>query len=252
MNAISHSPSAARPFLTAEWRHLAMLNYEVDRSLLDPLVPRGTELDTWDGAALASMVGFRFLDTRVLGLPIPWHRNFDEVNLRFYVRRKGEDGEWRRGVVFVKEIVPRAAIAVVARVRYNEPYVALPMRHCVNMDGADEGRAGSVLYEWHHAGQWHRIFACTDGPPAPSEPGSEEEFVTEHYWGYTAQRDGGTKEYRVEHPRWNVWRATETSFDCEVAALYGAGFVEGLSCKPRSAFVADGSAVSVLSGVRVA
>src|SRR6185503_10439864 len=104
---------------TAHWRFLMMLNYEVDPSVLHPLVPRGTELDTWHGRTYASVVGFLFLDTRVLGLAIPFHRDFEEVNLRFYVRRR-EAEAWRRGVVFIKEIVPRWAIATVARVAYNE------------------------------------------------------------------------------------------------------------------------------------
>jgi uncharacterized protein YqjF (DUF2071 family) len=77
-----------------------MLNYEVEPERLMPLVPKGTELDTHDGKTFVSMVGFLFLNTRVMGLAIPFHRDFEEINLRFYVRRKAEDG-WRRGVVFV-------------------------------------------------------------------------------------------------------------------------------------------------------
>src|SRR5688500_20378255 len=121
-----------KPFLTANWRYLAMLNFAVDPKILQPLIPSETELDFHDGQTFLSVVGFLFLDTRVLGVPIPLHRDFEEVNLRFYVRRRGPEG-WRRGVVFVKEIVPRPAIATVARVLYNEPYVALPMRHSVEI-----------------------------------------------------------------------------------------------------------------------
>src|SRR3954468_20670393 len=121
-----------RIFLAAEWRYLAMLNYQVDPAILHPHLPRGTELDIWNGRHYISLVGFRFLNTRVLGVPIPFHRNFEEVNLRFYVRRKGPEG-WRRGVVFIAEIVPRFAIAAVARLFYNENYVALPTRHKLDL-----------------------------------------------------------------------------------------------------------------------
>lgn len=237
-----------RPFLTAEWRYLAMLNYEVAPELLAPLVPAGTELDEWDGRALASMVGFRFLATRVLGVPVPGHRDFDEVNLRFYVRRRETGGAWRRGVVFVKEIVPRMAIAAVARLCYNEPYVALQMRHEIEMAGAARGGPGRVAYAWRYRGRWNRLAARTEGAPAAIVDGSEEEFIAEHYWGYTAQRRGGCKEYQVEHPRWSVWRVAESELDCDVAALYGAGFAEQLAGRPRSAFVADGSEVAVHRG----
>ena len=239
-----------RPFLTAEWRWLAMLQYEVEPHVLRPLVPRGTELDAWEGRTLVSVVGFRFLDTRVLGTPIPFHRHFDEVNLRFYVRRRDPEG-WRRAVVFVQEIVPRLAIAVVARLWYNEPYIALPMRHTIALDGAEAGERGRVRYEWRHAGRWAHLGVETDGIPTRPAPGSQEEFVSEHYWGYTTQRDGGCLEYRVAHPAWRVWGTRGASLQCDVGRLYGAPLARFLIGPPCSAFLADGSEVAVYRGKRV-
>ena len=244
--------SRPRPFLTASWRHLAMVNYEVPAALLLPLVPSGTELDSWGGATLASVVGFRFLDTRVLGVPIPGHRDFDEVNLRFYVRRRAENGAWRRAVVFVRELVPRRAIALLARWCYNEPYTAVPMRHELDMAPAAEGLPGRATYAWRLGGRWHRLEVRTAGAPSIPDPGSEATFITEHYWGYSAQRDGGSKEYQVEHPPWRVWRATAAQFDCDVAAVYGQAFAECLGAPARSAFVAEGSGVTVHGGRRLA
>jgi len=242
--------AAERPagrFLTARWQTLVMLNYAVDPAVLRPLVPRGTELDAWNGTTFVSMVGFLFLDTRVLGVPIPFHRDFEEVNLRFYTRHKGPEG-WRRGVTFVKEIVPRAAIAAAANALYNERYVALPMRHRVDVDVG----AGRAEYGWRHGGRWHSLRASFRGEPRPLQPGSEAEFITEHYWGYTAQRDGGTVEYRVEHPSWRVWQAADAALDCDVASLYGADFAGFLAAPPTSAFVAEGSPVIVRRGRRIA
>lgn len=234
-------------FLTAEWRALVMLNYVVDPAILAPRVPVGVTLDTWQGQTLVSMVGFRFLRTRLMGAPVPFHTDFDEVNLRFYVRRDTPT-EARRGVVFVKEIVPLPALAWVARAVYNENYVALPMRHVVSLPttAADRGR---IAYEWRLNGHWNHLAAAIEGEPSPLAPGSEAEFITEHYWGYARQRDGSTLEYGVEHPRWNVWRATSAAFECDVAALYGAEFAPFLSRPPTSAFVADGSPVVVRRGV---
>lgn len=231
-----------RVFLTAEWRSLAMLNYEVAPGLLRPLVPAGTELDTWEGRTYVSLVGFLFLKTRVLGVPIPFHRDFEELNLRFYVRREAPDGP-RRGVVFVKEVVPRLAIATVARLVYNENYVARRMRHRRVENG--------VTYEWRNAGQWNRLGVETDGPPRPLEPGSEAEFITEHYWGYARQRDGGTVEYQVEHPPWRVWAATSWTLDTDAASLYGPELGEALRREPVSAFLAEGSAIVVRRGSRM-
>jgi len=232
-------------FLTAEWRHLAMLNFDVDPKVLLPLVPAETELDDWQGRTFVSVVGFLFLNTRVFGVAIPWHRNFEEVNLRFYVRRKASDG-WRRGVVFVKELVPRAAIALTARIVYGENYTAVPMRH--RIDRANGTTPGAVSYSWRFQGRQNRMELTISGDAAEARGGSDVEFITEHYWGYARRRGGRTMEYRVEHPRWRVSRATEARLDCDVEGLYGSGFVEFLQAPPASAFLADGSEVTVLRG----
>jgi uncharacterized protein YqjF (DUF2071 family) len=220
-----------------------MVNFVVDPSVLEPLVPAGTELDLWQGRAYVSVVGFRFLNTRVRGIPVPFHRNFDEVNLRFYVRRR-VGSEWRKGVAFVKEIVPRRAIAFVARALYNENYVLMPMRSSVIIPG-------KVRYEWRHAGAWEGISASVVGKPYRAEFSSEETFITEHYWGYARQRDGSTVEYAVEHEPWRVWRCEDPALACQVARLYGEAFAPFLANRPSSAFVADGSAVVVRKGVRL-
>jgi uncharacterized protein len=226
-------------FLTAEWRHLVMLNYAVDRDLLQPLVPHGAELDRFQGQTFLSVVGFRFTRTRVCGVPIPLHTDFEEVNLRFYVRRRTNDG-WRRGVVFVRELVPRRAIAFVARTFYGEPYSALPMRHRI-----EHSLSGiRVEYAWRRSTRWESLSAAATGQPQSIATGSEEEFITEHYWGYTA-RISGCNEYQVEHPRWQVWTATEAALDADIAGLYGSRFVSSLSGHPTTAFIADGSPIVV-------
>ena len=230
-------------FLTAEWRQLAMLNYEIDPAVLSPFVPPGTQLDSWGGKTYVSMVAFMFLKTRVRGIAIPFHRNFEEINLRFYVRRLGENG-WQRGVVFIKEIVPRFAIAAVARIFYNENYIALPTRHTLEMS-ADEITAD---YAWRLKGRWNRLRVKTIGAPRLAEPGSLQEFITEHYRGYAAQKNPGCIEYRVEHPKWRIWQTQAALLDCDVEMLYGDKFTPFLEAAPSSAFLAEGSEVVVYEG----
>jgi hypothetical protein len=234
------------PFLTAEWRWLAMLNYEIDPAVLAAFVPAGTELDSHAGKTYASMVGFHFRRTRLHGWAIPFHTDFEEVNLRFYVRRK-VDGEVRRGVVFVKELVPRRAIAWTARWIYNENYEAVPMSHRHNKYGLDR----RASYEWQFAGQEDSIDLRVDTEPFLPNADSHEAFITEHYWGYVRQRDGSTLEYQVEHPQWRVWTAREATLSCDVEALYGKAFVPFLCAAPASAFLAEGSKVAVYPGMRI-
>jgi uncharacterized protein len=236
----------AAPFLTAQWRNLVMLNYELDPRVLAARVPRGCELDAWAGRTFVSMVGFQFFDTRVRGVAFPFHRHFEEVNLRFYVRRKSE-GAWRRGVVFVKELVPRWATAMVARRVYGENYIALPMRHSVEI-AADAG-ASSASYQWRRGGGWEGIAARFSGEPKLAAEESEHSFITEHYWGYAGGEGRASLEYQVEHPRWRVWEASWAELRCDVQSLYGEEFADALAGRPSTAFIAEGSAVVVRRGL---
>jgi len=228
-----------KPFLTANWRYLAMLNFVVDPAIIAPLVPPGTELDYENGETFVSVVGFLFLDTRLLGLPIPLHRDFEELNLRFYVRKKSAD-TWRRGVVFIRELVPRRALALVARACYGENYLALPMKQ--EMEHAELGIEEG--YSWRRGSKWESLGMTATGEPQNIPAGSHEEFITEHYWGYTCMRTG-CSEYRVEHPRWKIWNAKTFQLRAAVATLYGAQFAETLAAPPRSAFIAEGSPITV-------
>ncbi len=248
-----------RVFLSAEWSSLAMLNYRVDADLLRPYVPAGTELDFFQGQTFISLVGFRFPGGRacVGACLFPGHTDFDEVNLRFYVRRE-EAASLVRGVAFIREIVPRWAIAAIARRVYHEPYVCLPMRHAVELDSTGI----QVQYEWRSEGRWNRLHARGSGTPVYPGDGSLDQFITEHYWGYTnwgytAHGRGGviqtrTAEYRVTHPPWRVWVAATAGFDGDGVELYGQGFAAILRGRPDSAFIAEGSPVTVSMGRRLA
>ena len=228
-----------QPFLTANWRYLAMLNYVVDPHILAPFVPPATEIDFENGETFLSVVGFLFLDTRLLGLPIPLHRDFEEVNLRFYVRRKSAD-TWRRGVVFIRELVPRRAIALVARTFYGENYLALSMKHEIKHRDSNL----KVEFSWRRGRKWESLKMNAAGEPQTIPAGSHAEFITEHYWGYTSLRNG-SGEYRVDHPRWKIWNASEFELNADIATLYGQQFAETLNQPPRSAFIADGSPIAI-------
>jgi uncharacterized protein YqjF (DUF2071 family) len=235
-------------FLTAEWRHVAMLNYEVDPALLVPHLPKGTELDTHRGRHFLSLVGFLFLDTHVLGLPALFHQNFEEVNLRFYVRRKvGE--EMRSGVVFLREMVPLTLVSEIAKLTYNEPYRTVPMQHTLV---ETNGKLQSVEFLFGRPRDQCRLALHLDGVAQEIQRGSDEEFLSVRHWGYTKQRDGGTIEYRVEHPRWRVWTDARWELDGPLGEFCDKPFADILSGVPASAFVADGSAVTVHLPERIA
>jgi uncharacterized protein YqjF (DUF2071 family) len=226
-----------------------LLSYEVDPGVLARYLPRGIELDTWDDRCLISMVGLQFRDTRVLRVPVAFYRGYPQVNLRFYVRRWA-GGQWRPGVVFIKQIVPRKLVALVARRVYQEKFIAAPVRHWVEA-GPDAERVRRVSYQWFSPPAWNRMSMSVSGEPELSGVGSLEEFVAERYYGYNQQRDGSTLEYRIEHPRWRIWHADRPELICDVERLYGTDFAESLSRQPVSAFAAEGSEVAVYQGVRL-
>lgn len=227
-------------FLTAAWRKLAIINYEIDPQILAPYVPTGTELDSWQGKHYVSLIGFRFLDTKVLGVKIPWHVNFEEVNLRFYVRRKAPEG-WRRGVVFIKEIVPKPAITWVANTLYQEHYETRPMRSSWEV-GEEQQR---IVYEWRRDKMWNKIDLLASSQGQALVAGSAEEFITEHYWGYAAPGAHKTNEYEVTHPRWEVYEVLEHNIVVDFVANYGQDFAFLQNAKAASAMLAEGSAITV-------
>lgn len=231
-----------KKFLTARWQDLIMANYEIAPEILQSRVPAGTALDFHNGKCYASLVAFMFLDTRVLGIPVPFHINFEEVNLRFYVRRETEN-EVRRGVCFVKEIVPRLAIATVARVFYGEPYEAWRMSHSKTEN--------ELSYAWWKVGSTNRIkvrIGKNAGVPAENSHG---EFIIEHYWGYTKRGAGRTDEYKVEHPKWELFEIKDYEIEADFGRLYGEEFAFLNDAKPASIFMAKGSEVSVYKGAKL-
>ena len=246
---VSSDQARAKPTLvTAEWRWLVMLNYSIDPGTLKSFIPAGTELDSWSGRTLISVVGFRFLKTRIRGLPVLYHQDFEEINLRFYVRRRVEDG-WRRGVVFIREVVSRRLIALMARWLYNENYVVCPTTS--RLVQPTDSKVGRVEYGWNCRGEPIKIQAAYGDTPQCPSVGSEEEFITEHYWGYSTQRDGSCLEYQVEHPKWTVWRASQALLVGDVTSFCGPELGAALSAKPSSAFVSNGSEVAVRQGAKL-
>lgn len=248
-------------FLSARWKHLLMLNWTVDPALLQAFVPEGTVLDQHGGATWISLVAFMFLDTRLKGVAVPLHTDFEEINLRLYVRRPEPDPargtDSRRGVVFVRELVPRPALAAVARWAYNERYRSTRMWHRRRLgedalpDTEPLARGQRLVYGWRAPQGRVEVAATVAGPAADLVQGSHEQFIAEHYWGYARQRDGGTVEYEVTHPSWQVHPVRQVAVSGELAWEYGDELGSALDRAPDTAFVAAGSEVAVKGGARL-
>jgi uncharacterized protein YqjF (DUF2071 family) len=234
-------------FLKAQWKNLALINYEIDATRLEKYVPNGTEIDFWNDRCYISLVSFMFEDVKILGLKIPFHINFEEVNLRFYVKRF-ENGEWKRGVVFIKEIVPKPALTIVANTIYKEHYQTLQMNHSISENKQEKI---DFVYQWKTENKWNTILIETQKEPIEIEANSEAEFITEHYFGYTKVNKEKTFEYEVKHPRWQQYRVTNHNLDVDFKKTYSKEFEFLNNQKPISVMLAVGSEISVENKKRI-
>jgi uncharacterized protein YqjF (DUF2071 family) len=188
-----------------------------------------------------SLVGFMFLKTKLRGITIPFHSNFPEVNLRFYVRYKINNA-WKRGVVFINEFVPKHAITFVANKLFNERYVTYKMKYKWEID-----ERLTIGYYWQKNSEWNKLEVTANSKFTELKVGSKEEFITEHYWGYSSIDENKTGEYEVAHPRWEIYPIENYNIDCNFKKLYGADF-EFLNHKqPASVFLAEGSPVIIFT-----
>jgi uncharacterized protein len=233
-------------FLEAEWRKLIMANYEVDPNLLLPHLPYKTALDTFHGKCYVSLVGFLFLNTKIKGIPIPFHSKFEEVNLRFYVTYPYEN-TMRRGAVFLSEIVPKRAITLVANTLFGESYIQRKMSHT----WVENSEYQEVSYSFFQGNLWHTMSILSQKESIEIAVGSEEEFIAEHYWGYSRRSKDFTTEYGVEHPRWRIYPTLKSTIAIDTALVYGKewGFLS--TSVPSSVFLIEGSEVIVRDGIRI-
>lgn len=229
-------------FLSAEWRKLILANYPVEKKIIQPYLPARTELDEWNGVVYVSLVGFMFLNTKTLGLRIPFHVNFPEVNLRFYVRVK-ENNQWKRGVVFIKEIVSKPAITFVANKFFNEHYATMPVKNYERI----ENDHLNIGYSWNYRKKWNRIEVEADRVSNPIVEGSKEEFITQHFWGYSSTKNQRTVEYEVAHPKWESYPVNNYVVDCDFKGLYGSSFSYLSEINPESVMLAEGSEIAIFN-----
>ena len=244
--------SLAAP-LTMSWRQLAFLNWRVAPALLQPYVPAGTELDLFEGSAYVSLVGLLYADVRILGVPVPLHDEFEGLNLRFYVRRS-VDGGIRRGVVFLRELATLPTVALPPRVLLREPFESRTMTHEHVFDPArGDAVAARVEYRWQQAdASWGRVAVEPGEERLPNSSGSEREFVTERYFSYTRQADGGTVEYTAHHRPWEVWKVKHWELAGNLGELAGPAVGAALGGAPTSALLADGAPVALEPPARIA
>ena len=227
-------------FLRAEWNNIIIASYAVPGEILQPYLPAQTELALFDGKVYLSLVGFMFLNTKVFGFSIPMHTDFPEVNLRFYVQRN-DNGKWKKGVVFIKEIVPKKAISFIANNLYGEKYVTLNMQH----QHEEKGENFEASYKWNYENKWNKISCITNKRSKPIIANSKEEFFADHYWGYSKSSNSKTYEYEVQHEKWNISQVISYDIDCDFGSVYGNEFALLNDKKPDSVLMTRGSDIKV-------
>ena len=229
-----------KTLLTAYWTNLLAATFEADETLLNKFLPRGTELNTWHGKYLISIVAFMFSKPAILNISAPFYRSFEEINLRFYVRYK-ENDQWKKGVVFIKEIAPARIIGLTAGWLYQENFIYLPLKHKFYANN----KCQYISYSCKVKNQWgHLNMVCSS---KDNEPGSErvQTFVRDHYWGYTKKSNNNTAEFLIEHRLWKIYQATDYDLNLNIGEIYGKDFTDLFLQKPISVILMDGSFTKV-------
>jgi len=227
-------------FLKANWENIIMANYLVPKSLLLPYLPKGIELDLFENNAYISLVGFMFKNTKLFNIPIPYFGTFEEINLRFYVKRKNNE-VFNRGVVFINETVPYKIVAYLANKLYNESYSTVRTKH----EWSFTNELKKIEYQWQVNKDWNRIYVEANTTSNTFVAGSLEEFIYEHYYGYAKVDKQETEEYKIHHPSWKVNTVLQSDINCDFKAMYGNDFGYLNTIKPHSVFIAEGSGVEV-------
>jgi hypothetical protein len=237
------SSSATQAFITAHWSDIAVINYEADPQLLRRFLPAGLELARYSDHHLLSLVSFRYRDTRMGGVRVPFYGQFIELYLGFFAQHERRN-EIHRGWVFIKKIVPGRVIAATGRILYNEEYIRRPMRELI--EHGTQQRPYRVRYEWKDGGSWHglEVRASALNPQSPAE-GSVEHYVTQNYGAFAKTKRGGTIEFPADHPTWDVWPSEYASLDGDAERIFDADIAGVLKAPHHSAFIASGSHVSL-------
>jgi hypothetical protein len=227
-------------FLSARWENLIMANYEVNPDVLIPYLPHGVELDFHNNKTYVSLVGFMFKRTSLFNIPIPFFGTFEEINLRFYVKRV-EGDSIKRGVVFINETVPHKIVAWLANKLYKEHYIAIPTKNAIEIKSLSK----NIRYDWKINKEWNHIAVDVANVKEQMLSGSIEEFIFEHYYGYTKIDEQHSQEYKVNHPRWQVNKVINYSINCDFQSMYGNDFSFLSDHQPDSVILAEGSEVTV-------
>jgi uncharacterized protein YqjF (DUF2071 family) len=226
-------------FLRANWENLIMANYEIEPSTLAPYLPKGVELDFYNNKTYVSLVGFMFKNTRLFGLPIPFFGSFEEINLRFYVK-KIENRKTKKGVVFINETVPFKIVALLANKLYKEHYISIPTKNSIDITENKD-----IKFEWKINDRWNSLAVKSDTNKYKIEQGTIEEFIFERYFGFTKLSDISTQEYKIHHPKWMTHKILNSQIDCDFRSMYGDSFSILNNQTPDSILLAEGSQVSV-------
>ena len=227
-------------FLKANWENIIMINYEIDPKILTQFLPKGVELDLFNEKCYISLVGFMFKNTKLFNVPIPFFGNFEEINLRFYVKRK-EGTVLKRGVVFINETIPYPIVAWIANKLYNEHYTVVPTKHEIIYEKSSK----KVKFEWLLNQKWNSIAVTTSTTSEKMEQNSLERFIYEHYYGYTKIDENKTEEYKLQHPSWKISEVLDYKIECDFESMYGKSFSVLNQTEPETVFIADGSAVGI-------
>lgn len=223
-------------FMSCSWTNLLYVNFRIDAKLINALLPKDLEADLFDGFAILSFVGFRFTDARLLGIKIPFHQKFPEINLRTYVKSKKNPTE--KGIYFISEMVPKFMTYFVGKFIFGEPFSRINVQEILNEN--------SFGYKIENKNEGLEMSAILSQNLNEQIKNKEEEFIVDRVFAFCGKANKKSKKYEVQHPKWNLMKAENSNYIfsnlSHISKLLN-NFLQGAT--PSSIFATDGSAVDV-------
>ncbi len=240
-------PDSDKPLIKAKFSEMVAVNFQIDQRILQPLVPKGLELDFFNGETYVSLIAMMLRNVKAWGLPFSIIPSSPELSLRFYVRRPG-DGESAKGTCLIKDYISGSTAAWYLESQFKSDFSKLKMKY--KNSGFGEHETPEVEYQWKVDDHWNKLRVRARSRIHKTERASKVGFILDHFT-YFGTYKGRTLAYRVERPTWNIWDAAQANFTCDVKRLFGDAFVKPLSKRPASVFVTAGSPVTIYKPVEV-
>lgn len=207
-----NAESPARWRWSQQWRDVLFLHWPAPPQWLSDQLPAGLAVDTFQGEAWVSLVGFRLQQVRLRGWPaLPFCSQMLELNFRTYVRHRGEPA-----IHFLAMHADHRLLVAAARCLTPLPYSLAQLAYA----GPDTACSFFCRPHYSRTPLLAAQFSLGDGR-RQAIPGTLDDWLTERYVAYVAGRDGDLLRMPVSHESWRLREIALRHCELDLQPLHG-------------------------------